>query len=140
MRRCWYASERRRNPGKSTQRHRCSQVVRGSCCSVRNKHLLALKYLAFDALKQMFFSLLYPALSFVFIANEVDNSNRLMCFFVSRGAVRAFNGLGYIYFYGQGLEKNSSRAFQYFLQAAEVASCMNMDQMASPLNCIMYLL
>ena len=33
--------------------------------------------------------------------------------------MRALNGLGYIYFYGQGgLEKNSTKAFQYFLQAA----------------------
>ena len=66
----------------------------------------------------------FDASSVAFIANEVDNNNRIVCFFVSRGAVRALNGLGYIYFYGQGLEKNSSRAYQYFLEAAEVVFVM----------------
>ena len=35
------------------------------------------------------------------------------------GSVRALNGLGYIYFYGQQMEKNLTKAFYYFLAAAE---------------------
>lgn len=47
------------------------------------------------------------------------NSLRLHC---CSGSVRALNGLGYIYFYGQGMEKNLSKAYSYFLRAAETES------------------
>jgi TPR repeat protein len=35
------------------------------------------------------------------------------------GSIRAFNGLGFIYFYGQVVPKNETKAFEYFLSAAE---------------------
>lgn len=31
---------------------------------------------------------------------------------------RALNGLGYMYYYGQGVEKNVTTAFSYFARAA----------------------
>ncbi len=36
----------------------------------------------------------------------------------ANGSVRAYNGLGYLYFYGNQVEKNETKAFQYFLVAA----------------------
>jgi TPR repeat protein len=33
-------------------------------------------------------------------------------------SIRAFNGLGYLYFYGQQVEQNETKAFEYFLHAA----------------------
>ncbi len=36
----------------------------------------------------------------------------------ANGSVRAYNGLGYLYFYGNQVEKNETKAFQYFLLAA----------------------
>lgn len=36
------------------------------------------------------------------------------------GLPRALNGLGYGYFYGEVLEKNLTRAFEYFLRAANM--------------------
>ena len=35
------------------------------------------------------------------------------------GSIRALNGLGYMYFYGQEVDKNETKAFYYFLAAAE---------------------
>lgn len=37
----------------------------------------------------------------------------------SMGSVRALNGLGYIYFHGQALPQNHTKAYYYFLAAAE---------------------
>ncbi len=35
------------------------------------------------------------------------------------GSVRAYNGLGYLYFYGSQVTKNESKAYEYFLLAAQ---------------------
>ena len=35
---------------------------------------------------------------------------------------RALNGLGYAYFYGESLPGNKTKAFEYFLRAAEMES------------------
>ena len=37
----------------------------------------------------------------------------------SLGSVKALNGLGYLYFYGDAVPKNESKAFQYFMAATE---------------------
>ena len=48
----------------------------------------------------------------------------------SQGSTRALNGHGYMYFYGlDGIEKNETKAFSYFLASAELLtdgdSCFN---------------
>jgi len=67
---------------------------------------------------------LYENASTTFVHRKrVHICSRSHCLLLAiRGSVRALNGLGYIYFYGQGLEKNVTKAFEYFLQAAEAES------------------
>jgi len=50
------------------------------------------------------------------------------------GSVRGLNGLGYIYFYGQEVPKNESKAFGYFLAAAETGT--DQDSLFNTAHCL----
>jgi TPR repeat protein len=52
------------------------------------------------------------------------------------GSIKALNGLGYIYFYGESLPKNETKAFQYFLSAADAS--IDGDSLTNAAHCLLY--
>lgn len=52
------------------------------------------------------------------------------------GSIRGLNGLGYIYFYGQEVPKNETKAFGYFLAAAETET--DQDSLFNTAHCLEY--
>ena len=52
------------------------------------------------------------------------------------GSVRALNGLGYIYFFGQVVPKNHSRAFGYFMEATENLATAGGDSLFNAGYCL----
>lgn len=50
------------------------------------------------------------------------------------GSVKALNGLGYIYFYGEALPKNETKAFHYFLAASDAG--LDGDSFTNAAHCL----